>query len=999
MSDHSSPPPVCPTCGAPLPKGTAESRCPRCLMAAIIDPTQPGEPATAPRPPLTPEQLAPHFPQLEILELLGRGGMGVVYKARQKSLNRLVALKLLAPERADDPEFAARFEKEAQALAVLNHPHIVGVHDFGQAGGFYFLLMEFVDGVNLRQLLRTKRLTPEEALGIVPPVCEALQCAHDRGIVHRDIKPENLLIDKTGVVKIADFGIAKMMAAKAEPQEEGGTGRVDASASLPLGTPDYAAPEQSEGRADHRADIYSLGVVLYEMLTGERPGGVIEAPSKRVRVDVRIDEIVMRALDSEPELRFATASDFRTRVEAAVGDLRPSHASSPPRELTETESDPRTTFAAIITLFYAGAGLVSLITALRLGLLEMLIIMALGGAILWKTGLLPRVSHRSFRRGLSWTAFALSLPLIAMSGFFLAQVPAEMHSWNPGPAEVVFVPLTWLGMILLPWAGVTLWQASRAEGNSPRDKNASGCLITAFAIGLAVLVGALIMTVAVWRESRSPAPRLEVSCQLSEVRKNVLLVEAQLIASEGGGLVGIEMVGVDVSEESSKAAREAVGGEDVAVLAPSTSSPPRIARLLPNLGRTRFGLVMPDEVTADLARKAFSSPKTLQLVPREHVRAHQELFAITTASGDLILATLSLGRPELGTGAAISRDGIVTFPDTTPAPAVEAADTESPEQAPTTSLDGTMNEEILKLLTWRVFADSPGKYWRELAEVRRFREAAELIERYLKLHPHLDATAVTNLYFHAGHCRAMTGDDEIAIKHLGMAVREGEDAREDLATGLLWNDYVNGTLCFLVDHRPGLVEAHERLALAEPVNLPHLRVLDRLLAHFGKPYAEAHDTEGQDHRRLSADCFNRTWELLEKENRTVEEDERMLSLAHASLAHWRMREDCTDHHLGIGYWQISRVYAVLGDGGNAKRYGALCLAVSQAKPPFRQQEPPFFLGYAHEALARAALVQEDRTAFDRHLAAAREQAVLVSDVEERKLLEDDLARLQWPARD
>ena len=140
--------------------------------------------------------------------------MGVVYKARQKSLNRLVALKLLAPERADDPQFAARFEKEAHALAALNHPNIVGVYDFGVTQTLlsdhptYFLLMEFVDGVNLRQLMQAKKLTPKEALSIVPPVCDALQCAHDHGIVHRDIKPENLLIDKSGTVKIADFGIA-----------------------------------------------------------------------------------------------------------------------------------------------------------------------------------------------------------------------------------------------------------------------------------------------------------------------------------------------------------------------------------------------------------------------------------------------------------------------------------------------------------------------------------------------------------------------------------------------------------------------------------------------------------------------------------------------------------------------------------------------------------------------------------------------------------------------
>lgn len=308
-----SPTHACPNCGSALPAGVPAGQCPRCLMAQILDPTQGGENAP-PIPPLTPEEIAPHFPQLEILECLGRGGMGVVYKARQKTLNRLVALKLLAPERADDPQFAARFEKEAQALAALNHPHIVGVHDFGQAGGFYYLLMEFVDGVNLRQLLQTKRLTPQEALSIVPPVCEALQCAHEHGIVHRDIKPENLLIDKSGVVKIADFGIAKMYSGHLTPHTEQGAPH-HAAATLPFGTPDYAAPEQASGAADHRADIYSLGVVLYEMLTGERPKDKIEAPSKRVQVDIRIDEIVLRALEKAPELRFATAAEFRTQVE------------------------------------------------------------------------------------------------------------------------------------------------------------------------------------------------------------------------------------------------------------------------------------------------------------------------------------------------------------------------------------------------------------------------------------------------------------------------------------------------------------------------------------------------------------------------------------------------------------------------------------------------------------------------------------------------------------
>lgn len=281
-------------------------------MAAAMLPTQTDDDVVAVPPP-EPQDLARHFPQLEIIQCLGRGGMGVVYMARQKSLNRLVALKLLAPERAGDPEFAAHFEKEARALATLNHPNIVDVYDFGESGGYYYLLMEYVDGVNLRQLIQSKRLTPKEALTIVPPVCDALQCAHDHHIVHCDIKPENLLVDKAGVVKIADFGVARIV----EPQ----TGRMaETSGSQGLmGTPDYAAPEQASGSADHRADIYSLGVVLYEMLTGERPKGKIEAPSRHVQLDIRIDEIVLRALEKQPELRFPTVGDLRTSIEAVIG--------------------------------------------------------------------------------------------------------------------------------------------------------------------------------------------------------------------------------------------------------------------------------------------------------------------------------------------------------------------------------------------------------------------------------------------------------------------------------------------------------------------------------------------------------------------------------------------------------------------------------------------------------------------------------------------------------
>ena len=236
------------------------------------------------------DQIAKLFPQFEILEFLGQGGMGFVYKARQPRLDRLVALKILAPDPENRGRFAERFEREAQALARLTHPNIVAVYEFGEAGGLYFLAMEFVDGVNLRKLIGGQALKPEQALAIAPAICDALQFAHTSGIVHRDIKPENILLDKQGRVKIADFGIAKISGPE---RKEALTGEQQA-----IGTPHYMAPEQIEKpmQVDHRADIYSLGVVLYEMLTGELPLGKFALPSKKVQVDVRLDDVVLRAL-------------------------------------------------------------------------------------------------------------------------------------------------------------------------------------------------------------------------------------------------------------------------------------------------------------------------------------------------------------------------------------------------------------------------------------------------------------------------------------------------------------------------------------------------------------------------------------------------------------------------------------------------------------------------------------------------------------------------------
>jgi tRNA A-37 threonylcarbamoyl transferase component Bud32 len=254
------------------------------------------------------------FPQFEFIELLGRGGMGAVYKARQKDLDRLVAVKVLPKELAQSPGFAERFSREARALAKLTHPHIVTVHEFGQAGGLFFLVMEFVDGVNLRQAFQAGRLTPEQALTIVPQICDALQFAHEEGIVHRDIKPENILLDKRGRVRIADFGLAKLLGKmESEPTL---TGQYQV-----MGTLRYMAPEQMEGShdVDHRADIFSLGVVFYEMLTGELPVGRFAPPSQKVRVDVRLDEVVLRALEQKPEQRYQHASEMNTQLELLRG--------------------------------------------------------------------------------------------------------------------------------------------------------------------------------------------------------------------------------------------------------------------------------------------------------------------------------------------------------------------------------------------------------------------------------------------------------------------------------------------------------------------------------------------------------------------------------------------------------------------------------------------------------------------------------------------------------
>ncbi|HVS70561.1 MAG TPA: protein kinase [Phycisphaerae bacterium] len=346
---------VCPGCQAPLPADAPQGLCPACLMRRAM-PTRAGSftagPASHWTPP-APEALAPLFPELEILSLLGRGGMGAVYKARQKSLDRFVALKILPPEIAKDPSFAARFAREAQALAKLNHPHIVTLYEFGTRGDpaspLPYFLMEFIDGLSLRQVIKAGTVAPTEALAIVPQICDALQFAHDHGIVHRDIKPENILLTKTGQVKIADFGIAKIVT-----QDSGPAGSTQ---DLRLGTPQYMAPEQHADPAavDHRADIYALGVVFYQLLTGDLPLGHFQLPSQKVSLDVRLDTVVLRALATEPDRRYQTASQVKTEVESIAQNPSPYTSSTPkPQPAQRFLAKPwhrRRSLAAIIAFF------------------------------------------------------------------------------------------------------------------------------------------------------------------------------------------------------------------------------------------------------------------------------------------------------------------------------------------------------------------------------------------------------------------------------------------------------------------------------------------------------------------------------------------------------------------------------------------------------------------------------------------------------------------------
>jgi len=339
---------ACRRCGATIPEAgpmkALGGLCPACVLRRQLQEPRDGQRERARRNPApTLDELAPHFPDLEFQALIGQGGMGAVYRVVQKGLGRVAALKVLALDAESEPEFGVRFEREARLLAGLHHENIVGVHAAGKSGPHWYLLMELVEGPSLRQLIEDGEVEPRLALSIVSQVCEALQHAHERGVVHRDVKPENILVGRDGVAKILDFGLAKMVGHEPRVHTLTLTGQV-------MGTLRYMAPEQYERplEVDHRADIYSLGIVLYELLTGEVPMGAFAPASQKANIDAKVDEIVRRSLEREPARRYQHASDVRidmakvtlgvvpTAAAPALGPQATTNPSTPPHPQRST---------------------------------------------------------------------------------------------------------------------------------------------------------------------------------------------------------------------------------------------------------------------------------------------------------------------------------------------------------------------------------------------------------------------------------------------------------------------------------------------------------------------------------------------------------------------------------------------------------------------------------------------------------------------------------------
>lgn len=269
------------------------------------------------------DDLAPLFPTYHIESLIAIGGMGAVYKAVQKSLDRPVAIKILPQEFSRDPNFCIGFEAEAKSMARLNHPNLIGVYDFGEVNGMLFIIMEYVAGQSLFHYAHGHRLAQDDVIQLMVGVCQGLAHAHENGIVHRDIKPSNVLLDQNKEPKIGDFGLARPV------------GKDHVPGTQIYGTPGYTAPEVINAplSVNHRADIFSIGVLIHELITGRLPADDPRPASLIVGCDPRFDEIIRRATDSNPELRYPNAhlllGDILKIQQPIVATPPPAYAARP----------------------------------------------------------------------------------------------------------------------------------------------------------------------------------------------------------------------------------------------------------------------------------------------------------------------------------------------------------------------------------------------------------------------------------------------------------------------------------------------------------------------------------------------------------------------------------------------------------------------------------------------------------------------------------------------
>jgi tRNA A-37 threonylcarbamoyl transferase component Bud32 len=354
---------LCPQCGAELPVDAPEGLCPRCLLQQGIAEGSGAPSSRANDPTLAPRMTdsggaAPgahvrYFGDYEILEEIARGGMGVVYKARQLSLNRTVALKMILAGEWATPEARLRLRAEAEAAANLQHPNIVAIHEVGEHEGQQYFSMDFVAGKNLAELVRGNPLSAEQAASYVKTIAEAIHFAHQRGILHRDLKPQNVLIDADDRPRITDFGLAKRVETNSGLTRTGDV----------LGSPSYMSPEQASSRLEEvgpQSDVYSLGAVLYELLAGRPPfrGAtaletlcqVIEGPPVPPRklnpaVPQDLETICLKCLEKLPANRFSSARELADELGRF---LRGERILSSPRRLERARTAKWLAWGALI---------------------------------------------------------------------------------------------------------------------------------------------------------------------------------------------------------------------------------------------------------------------------------------------------------------------------------------------------------------------------------------------------------------------------------------------------------------------------------------------------------------------------------------------------------------------------------------------------------------------------------------------------------------------------